>query len=480
MKSLWRRLSGAERLLFVVFVVTLPLATPLIRGDGVGYYAYARSVLIDGDLRFEKDWLSANASFVRGVTDASGRIRPDQYTPTGYLANHFTVGPALLWLPLLGVTHLLVLGGRRLGVTVPADGYSWPYRGALALATATYSFIGLLLAFQMARRYASERLALLATLGIWFGSSLPVYMYFNPAWSHALSAFAVSLFLWYWFRTRGRRTQAQWIILGLLGALMVNVYYPNGVLLIVPGLEALRTYGAGWKIGGVGQVRLLAIRHLAFGGAMLAGLLPTLMTRKIIFGSALASGYLSLHAWCWGHPWLGEVLFSSNHGLFSWTPILLPASAGLAWVAARDREVGLYLILACVAFYYLIASYPTWYGLSSFGNRFLVSLTPVFVVGLAAVLAGLALRPAAAVLPIVVGALVLWNLGLIFQWGTKMIPNRGPVDWGEVARNQLEVPRRAAAVTTDFIMHRGRLLSVIQQEDLREAESWKSTAPPCL
>src|SRR5207302_10792744 len=109
MKSLWRRLSGAERLLAAMFVVTLPLATPLIRGDGVGYYAYARSMLIDGDLRFAQDWLDGNASFVRGATDASGQIRPDQYTPTGYVANHFTIGPALLWLPALAAMHLLGL-----------------------------------------------------------------------------------------------------------------------------------------------------------------------------------------------------------------------------------------------------------------------------------------------------------------------------------------------------------------------------------
>src|SRR5207302_9330701 len=122
MRRVWRRLLCAVRLLVAVFVVTLPLSTPLIRGDRLGYYAYARSMLINGDLRFEKDWLVANASFVRGVTDATGRIRPDQYTPTGYVANHFTVGPSLLWFPPLALTHLFVLAGQKLGATLPADG----------------------------------------------------------------------------------------------------------------------------------------------------------------------------------------------------------------------------------------------------------------------------------------------------------------------------------------------------------------------
>ena len=84
--------------------------------------------------------------------------------------------------------------------------------------------------------------ALLATLGIWFASSLPVYMYFNPAWSHAHSAFSMALFLWYWQRTRNQRSLRQWIVLGLTAGLMMNVYYPNAIVMVAPALEALADF----------------------------------------------------------------------------------------------------------------------------------------------------------------------------------------------------------------------------------------------
>src|SRR5437879_7422279 len=87
----------------------------------------------------------------------------------------------------------------------------------------------------------------ISTLGIWFASSLPVYMYFNPSRSHAHSAFAVSLFLWYWHRTRGERTLGQWMLLGGLSGVMVNVYYPNALLLVILGSEALTAYGQTWR-----------------------------------------------------------------------------------------------------------------------------------------------------------------------------------------------------------------------------------------
>ena len=136
------------------------------------------------------------------------------YTKTGHVENHFTVGPAILWAPVLVPVHLAVIGLNRLGAHIAADGYSRPYVLAMALTTACYGFLSLLLAFRMARKYFDQQWAFLATVGIWLASSLPVYMYFNPSWSHAFSAFSVSLFLWYWDRTKLQRTLGQWAVLG--------------------------------------------------------------------------------------------------------------------------------------------------------------------------------------------------------------------------------------------------------------------------
>ena len=131
----------------------------------------------------------------------------------------------------------------RLGAHIAADGFSTPYVITMAFATAFYGFLGLWLSFRLARKYFAERWAFLATIGIWWASSLPVYMYFNPSWSHAHSAFAVALFLWYWHRTRGDRTIPQWILLGLLSGFIVDVYYPNGALLLIPLLEGISDIG---------------------------------------------------------------------------------------------------------------------------------------------------------------------------------------------------------------------------------------------
>src|SRR5262245_9968015 len=212
---------------------------PWVRGDGVGYYAFARALLIQHNFDFAPDYQHANASFRDGRLDEYGQPRSDFRTPSGHLDNHFTIGPAILWSPFLAAAHICVLVAREFGSHATADGFSAPYRFAMAFGSALYGFLGLLIAFRLSMKYVEERWALLAAIAIWWGSSLPVYMYFNPSWSHAHSAFVVALFCWYWLKTRPDRTVRQWILLGAIAGLMLNVYYANVMLLTLVAVEAL-------------------------------------------------------------------------------------------------------------------------------------------------------------------------------------------------------------------------------------------------
>jgi hypothetical protein len=469
-----RRFTKYEALLAVIFLLTLPLSNPWVRGDGVGYYAFARSMLIEHRLDFTKDWLAANTSFRMGRTDAQGNIAPAEYTATGHLDNHFSVGPAILWFPFLVVAHGSVLLWDRLGGKIPADGFSKPYRVVMAVGTALYGFLALMISFVLARRYVPERWAFLATLGIWFATSLPVYMYFNPSWSHAHSAFMVALFLWYWIRTRAARTWAQWIVLGAISGLMIDVYYVSGSLLLLPLLESLRGYWNARKGSETATTGRLFVGNVVFAAALVTAFLPTLITKRIIYGSYAKSGYE--HLWVWTSPYLLKVCFSADHGLFSWTPILIAAVIGLFFLWRYDPELAVYSILVFAALLYTVGCYQDWDGLSSFGNRFFVSLTPIFVLGLAAFLDSLerawAERRAAIVSASATAILTLWNLGLIFQWGTHLIPARGPISWRDAAYNEFAVvPVEASQTVKNYLMRRRQLMDRIEQEDVNQLKT---------
>jgi hypothetical protein len=469
-----RRFTKYEILLGVLFLLTLPLSNPWIRGDGVGYYAFARAMLIEHRLDFTKDWQAANTSFRMGHLDADGNINPLQYTSTGYIDNHFSVGPAVLWSPFLIGTHAGVLLYDKLGGHVPADGFSRPYRVAMSIETAIYGFLALIMSYTLARRYVAEGCAFLATLGIWFASSLPVYMYFNPSWSHAQSAFMVALFLSYWRRTRGQRTAAQWLVLGLIGGLMMDVYYMNATLLLLPFSESLAQYGRGLAGTAKQPIVKLFIMNVLFALTVIVAFAPTLVTKKIIYGSYLNFGYTE--SWFWRSPALLKAAFSTDHGLFSWTPILLLAVVGLVTLVRYDRALAAQLMAVFVVFLYAMGCYQNWDGLSSFGNRFFVSLTSIFVLGLASLFDSLGRvwseRSAAIVSASATGVLALWNLGLMFQWGTHLIPARGPVSWREAAYNQYAVvPGEATHMLKSYLVHRGQMMDQIEQDDVRQLKS---------
>lgn len=461
-------------ILTALFVLTLPLINPLVHGDGVGYYAYLRAPLIQHNFHFEDDWRLANLGFAQARVGPDNQLDPNEYTITGHVGNLFTTGPAILWTPFFLAAHVAVRTANALGAHISADGFSSPYRVLVAFGTAFYGFCGLLLSYLLARKYLDPSCALLATLGIWAGSSLPVYMYFNPFWSHAHSVFVAALFLWYWDDTRPNRTVGQWLILGLLSGLLVDVYFVNGVFLLIPLVESLQGYWKDlWSRALSPALRRFGA-NLVYLAAFGIAILPTLITREIIFGGMLRFGAYAVLPWNWRAPYWRSVLFSSDHGLLSWTPLLGFALLGLLLSLARWNRITGYLALAAAAFFYVISCYPYWDGLASYGNRFFISLTPVFVFGLALLLevAGRLFRSfryAQAAQGSVVALFVLWNLAFIFQWGTHMLPVRGAISWSTMAHNQVvDVPLRMTHDLEAYFLHRNDLMQQIEQEDIEQ------------
>src|SRR6266852_3702099 len=177
--SKWRRLvtvSGYWKALIILFLLTLPFLHGEVEGDGVGYYAYLRSPLIDRNLAFATDWKDPHE--VDRLTFATDWKDPHEVDRTlvkqvwenpvrrpGHLPNYFTVGPAILWSPFLVSTHVVVLTLSHLGVHVIPDGKSQPYMGVMAMATALYGFAGLCISFSIARRFVDERWAFCAVVG---------------------------------------------------------------------------------------------------------------------------------------------------------------------------------------------------------------------------------------------------------------------------------------------------------------------------
>jgi hypothetical protein len=125
---------------------------------------------------------------------------------------------------------------------------------------------------------------------------------------------------------------------------------------------------------------------------------------------------------------------------------------------------------------YVIGCYADWHGLSSFGSRFFVSLTVLFILGLSSFFDYLARvwseHRTWRLAQTTTAVLILWNLGLIFQWGTHLLPARGPISWRDAAYNQVAVvPLQVAGTMKRYLTRRKQLMGTIENEDVNQLKS---------
>ena len=246
------RWSG-RRGLVLLFVLTLPLVTPKIRGaDEIEYFSYLRSLVFDRDLEFGNEYERFYAADPQGLAGFKATFLERLETDTGRHINFAPLGSALLWSPFYLLAHAGVLAARALGAHVAADGFSFPYVAAVCYASVFYGLAGLLLVHDTlrGRGCVPEPAATLAVAGLWLATPLLYYMTLAPAFSHAPAVFAVALLLWLSLRAAARPDASgwEWAAVGASGGLAALVREQDGLFLIVPAgllLHRAITGGAG-------------------------------------------------------------------------------------------------------------------------------------------------------------------------------------------------------------------------------------------
>jgi hypothetical protein len=194
---------------------------------------------------------------------------------------------------------------------------------------------------------------------------------------------------------------------------------------------------------------------------------------------------------------LPEVLFSARKGVLAWHPLFVFGLAGLALMMRRGKECGMrnaecgirecgmrnaecgiresgrlesekerqeitgrmpvpltgiegggerFLGAAGLAGFaaqlWLVACWSIWWAGASFGNRFFISALPFIGLGLGRLAQTLTTRRRRIAAGVVLAVLVIWNLGLLVQYATEMIPREDWVPWTRIIRqNLVDVPR---------------------------------------
>ncbi len=266
----------------VVFFAHFWVVGSAVWGDGRYYYSYVRSLVLNKDLDFKNELEYFD--------------EPVRITKTGMVANKFSLGPAIFWLPGFLLTHLFAKG----------DGYGHLYQVLVGLTAVFWGILGLYFCFLLTKRYFSEKTALLSCLAIWLGSNLFFYTAVDPLNSHAVSFFAASLFLYFWELGKLGR-------LGFLGGILGMIRLQDLIFVLPAGGFLLKK----------------RIKIINFIMGIIIGFLPQVLVWKIIYGEITSPYLLEGGRFNWLGPKIFSVLFSRQNGLFYYSPILILGMLGL-------------------------------------------------------------------------------------------------------------------------------------------------------
>jgi hypothetical protein len=403
----WRFLviaAVAGLLLLAAMVTTVSMrggeSSALIVSDGKAYYAWARSVWIDGDVDFDNDYR---------LLYPPDPLPPDlgRLTDSGKVLNKTPIGLAVLETP--GV-WLGSLAARLTGY--PEDGVSAPYQLVVCgLLILFYAFGWMLLYFAWLRLGVPPDRAFVFWLGVVGASNLVHYVTKEPSMTHAASMAAASLLL---YIVSGWQSNKEWALLqgipaGVVLGLLLVIRTAN--LAILPFLVALLI-----------ARRLVSGRLIA--GVIVGALLPVILQSGATYALWGKFGYGlypdETFSSEWSGVWLG--LFSHRHGLFShhpWYLLLLALNVLVIIRAPRQRLVAAGALITWGIIALGNGLWWCWWFRDSFGNRAfietLIPLSTVAALGLPAWQRSRMLRAG------LVAALTLCIMANLYLWAGYML-----------------------------------------------------------
>lgn len=364
----------------ILLIGSLLYGRIIVDGDGLTYYALARSLAQDADfdLRNQREQIPNLHLIISPVTRR--------------IATRFSCGFGILYAPFLYLSEKIGALHSGFAEWTPYRQSQWlPYPHALAIFIGSLVFGLLTLFFSYLLLKQSTNVstwyAIFLPLAMFFGSSLLFYVFTMPSYVHAADAFlmTVAFYLavaspeWQYKKVRWRNI--------LLGATLgLSVLLRNNNIVVIPSfLFALwlrtepknRDSLAGRALSRfVARARIMTLIEILIGAIPFVLILGAFNLNQ--YGKLIATGYeVQTREW-----YLLKMLFHPYASIFLWTPITVLGLAGLIAGSVKRRLESI-TALSCVLLVLLSVQFqPNWWGGCSFGPRFFTHLFVFWVWGL--------------------------------------------------------------------------------------------------
>jgi hypothetical protein len=353
-------------------------------GDAWGYYLYLPATFIHHDLDSLHRSLQTRGLYGPGARKSRRNplgIDEAWHLGEGRQVIKYTAGIALLNAPFFGLAHLWASNSSQHA----ADGFSLPYRQAIAWASLLYALLGLWVLRLLLLRFFRQEATALSLLGIGLASNLYFFAVHHMGMAHAYQ-FALYAFLLYATHRYYQDFRWRHLLLIALSAGFITLVRPvEMICVLIPllyGVGNRNDMKARWGIWGQHRKQLL----VAAGIFVLVGV-PQLIYWKWATGSWLhySYGHEGFH---WGNPQLSRGLFGFKNGWLVYTPIMVLALLGF-FARFRQHPLFLPLILLLPLHIYITYSWWNWQYINGFGSRPMVDIYALLAFPLAAAFAWL-------------------------------------------------------------------------------------------
>ena len=238
--------------------------------------------------------------------------------------------------------------------------------------------------------------------------------------SHAPSMFAVSLFLYllYFYPSRGG-------ILGLSAGLMLLVRWQDAIFLCALLYKTIFDYTPKKDFTKLKNfIITIVTAFITF--------IPQLLLWKNVYGKFIlipqGNNFIN-----WFTPKIPDILFSTQHGLISWTPVILICLIGLILFYQKEKKIFLSLVTIFLLNLYVNACVAgDLGGGASFGMRRFVDCSIVFVIGLCAFIEFINQKITLKTTTIILSLLIIWNGLFIVQYRLGFVDPEKPLSWQEM------------------------------------------------
>jgi len=382
-----------------------------IRSDGVSYYEYLPAWIADGDPTFETLARDCCAGY-----DVEQPVGIHRWPETGRWLDVHPIGVAVLMLPFFLAAHALTWWSN-----LPPDGFSPYYQYIVGAAGLAYLVAGLAVLKRLLCRHFSDAIVLATLVVITFGTNLFHYGVFDSTFSHAFSFFLVTslvLLTEHWWAQPTWRTS---IALACVAGLIVLVRHTNGLFLLVVPL-----YGVSRWSELVSNVRRLAERwRIVAAMALIAAMcvLPQLLIYKWATGHWIVNAYPE-GSFSLGSSHVVATLFSTERGLFFWSPLLLLAVVGLFVARQWARGLAAATVITLAVDTFLMAHWFMWDLGAGYGHRGYTDALGLFAIFIASFFDWSARRPwLARGVALVAALLVALSIVQMWQYWVGIMPN---------------------------------------------------------